>query len=117
MTGGRIELFFVAKSGSADVNCYAVEAARLGREILFKILDDAENFLWHSEESLGEVEAERIMVDNRHVLARACQHCREVSSATAKQEDVLGIPQKCFHHFHVGESALAGRRALALKDL
>ena len=44
MTGGRIELLFVAKSGSADVNRYAVEAACLGREILLEILDDAGKF-------------------------------------------------------------------------
>src|ERR1700688_4421567 len=29
----------------------------------------------------------------------------------------LASPKNCFHHFHVWESALAGRRALALKDL
>src|SRR3954452_13527547 len=117
MTGCRIEMFFVTKPGSANVNCYAVEAARLGREILLEILDDAGNFLWHSEKALGEIEADRVVVDDGHALAGACQHRREVSSATAKQEDVFGVAQKCFHHFHVGEPALAGRRALALKEL
>ena len=36
MTGCRIELLFVTKSGSADVNCYAVEAACLSGEISLK---------------------------------------------------------------------------------
>jgi len=117
MTGCQIELFFVAKPGSADVNCYAVEAARLGREILLEIFDEAGNFLRYSEEALGEVEADRIVVDDGHALARTCQHRREVSSATTKQEDIFGVAQKGFHHFHVWQPALASRRALALKDL
>src|SRR5665213_2051302 len=48
MTGCRIKSFLIAKSGSAHVNRNAVEAARLGGEILLEICDHAENFLRHS---------------------------------------------------------------------
>src|SRR6185437_13681899 len=56
MTGCRIELLLEAKSGSADVDRYAVENTCLGQEIFPKIRDDAGNFLWQSEKALVEVE-------------------------------------------------------------
>ena len=117
MTGCRIELFFIAKPGSADVDRYGVEAARLGREIFLEIFDYAEDFLRHSEESLGEVEANRVVVDDGHALVRARQHRRKVSSATAKKEDILRVAQKGLHHLHIWKATLPGRRALALENL
>src|SRR5712691_5857996 len=91
MTGCRIELLLEAKSGSADVNCYTVENTCLGQEVLLKIFDDAGNFLRQSEEALGEVEADRVVVDEGHALTLARQHRRKIASATSQKEEVFRV--------------------------
>src|SRR6266851_2960930 len=91
MTGCRIELLLEAKSGSADVDRYAVENTCLGYEIFLKIFDDAGNFLRQSEVALGEVEADGVVVDDGHALALACQHRREVASATSEKQDTVRV--------------------------
>src|SRR6266702_831786 len=90
MTGYRIELLLEAKSGSADVVRYVVESTCLGQEIFAKICDNAGNFLRQSEEALGEVEANWVVVDHGHALPLACQHRREVASATSEEQDTRG---------------------------
>src|SRR6266852_2353686 len=91
MTGCRIELLLEAKSGPAEVDRYGVETTRLRQEIFLKICNEAGNFLRQSEEALGEVEADWVVVDHGHALALAFQHRREVASATSEKRDTVRV--------------------------
>ena|ERR1700681_1217963 len=44
-----------------------------------------------SEEALGEVEADWVVVDHGHALALACQHRRKVASATSEKQDTVRV--------------------------
>lgn len=73
------------------VNRDAVEAARLGGDMLLEICDEAGNIPRHSEESRGKVKADRVVVDDGHAFARASPHRREVPAAAAKQEFLASV--------------------------
>src|ERR1700745_1346995 len=114
--GCLIELFFEAKSGSADVDRNAVEATIAASKIISEVSDFAGNMAGHPEERSCNVETSRIVVDDDNSLSSACQHGCEIATAAPENEHVGLRGEKTVHHLDVFELTFAPLRAVALKN-
>jgi hypothetical protein len=62
-----------------------------------KVGDDAGQFVRQIEIPVREHETDRVTIDDRQSLAETRQPCREISDATAQDENLFGPRQEFVH--------------------
>ena len=103
------------KTRAADIDGDGVVARRVPIDELAEIGDHADETVGQREEFLGDHEADRIVVDDRQLLAEPGQPRGEVAAAASQHEDVRRRRQQLVHQLDIGEDALAVGRGLALQ--
>ena len=116
IAGLDIEFVAEPKIRTAHVDRYSV----VKEVVIENEIPEIGNHQWQAvgqrKEFLGDQEADRIVVDDRQLLAETGQSGGEVSAAASQDEDVCRMMQQLIHELEVTEDALAVGRRLALPD-